>query len=396
VKPIVRNLSSARVAGLVAACASALVVLGSGLAAVAWPGAGREAAERITAVTGGDLSERSFQAFVARMDPAALAVARRQDPFVKDPAWGGVEGWDNLSLEGRGDLGFNPLDAEEARRLNDAIPALAAAVTAARPFVLQVGTTERQRAKRCLSLAIYYEAALEPRNGQEAVAQVILNRVRDPNFPNSVCGVVFQGAELTTSCQFSFTCDGSMARAPVAWAWKQAEDVAEKALNGYVSPTVGTATFYHADYVLPYWSPSLIKLEQIGRHIFYRWRGAAGEVRSFVQRYRGLEPVIDEARYRRPKVQPTLQLVKANSVTIEAEDGGSRVVTTLAPSLGGRRRPTKEDIDRINSQLGAFEQKMPAAVAKPAPAGVASMDVVEVGKPAPKASASAPAAPNGQ
>lgn len=281
VKPIVRNLSSARVAGLVAACASALVVLGSGLAAVAWPGAGREAAERIAAVTGGDLSERSFQAFVARMDPAALAVARRQDPFVKDPAWGGVEGWDNLSLEGRGDLGFNPLDAEEARRLNDAIPALAAAVTAARPFVLQVGTTERQRAKRCLSLAIYYEAALEPRDGQEAVAQVILNRVRDPNFPNSVCGVVFQGAELTTSCQFSFTCDGSMRRGVQQSAWRRARAIAGEALSGYVMGEVGNATHFHTTGVAPGWRSNMIRVAQVGTHLFYRFGGRNGDAGAF-------------------------------------------------------------------------------------------------------------------
>ena len=389
-----RKLSSARAAGFVAAASAAFVVLATGLTAFAWPGPAhdREVVQRIVSVTRGDLSDEALQAVASQLDPAARALARRHDPGLAPAMWGAVEGWSNLSISGRPNLGFNPLDPEEAQRINAAIPSLAAAITAAKPFAIDFRSPARKPAVRCLALAIYYEAALEPRAGQEAVAQVVLNRVRDPNFPNTVCGVVFQGADLSTGCQFSFTCLGDMARPPAAWAWKNAEDVAEKALNGYVAPQVGTATFYHADYVMPYWSPNLTKLNQIGRHIFYRWRGRAGEAGAFTQRYRGAEPFIDEARYRRPRVVPELQLVKANSVTITAEDGeGTRVITTL----GGRRKPTKDDIARINASLGAYEQAMPGAPPKapprPAPTGVTTMDVTEIGKPAPKAPVADPA-----
>src|SRR5690606_17840034 len=125
----------------------------------------------------------------------------------------------------------------------------------------------------------------------------------DPNYANSVCGVVFEGAERTTGCQFSFACDGSLSQAPVAWAWDKARVVAERALAGHVARRVGTATHYHADYVRPWWAPTLNKLTQVGAHIFYRWKGVAGESAAFRQTYSGHEPLIDEARFARPRVQ---------------------------------------------------------------------------------------------
>ncbi len=125
------------------------------------------------------------------------------------------------------------------------------------------------RAHLCLTEAIYYEAALEPEAGQEAVAHVILNRLRHPNFPKSVCGVVYQGSTRRTGCQFTFTCDGSLARKPAAALWSKAEAVAARALSGNMWPSVGDATHYHADYVSPYWRTSLNTVAQIGAHIFY-------------------------------------------------------------------------------------------------------------------------------
>src|SRR5690606_26226798 len=124
----------------------------------------------------------------------------------------------------------------------------------ARPFILESAAAEdRGRALSCLTAAIYYEAGAESANGQRAVAQVVLNRLRHPNFPKTVCGVVFEGAERATGCQFTFTCDGSLARAPSAAGWKRAEAVAEAALDGFVDEAVGHATHYHAVYVVPYW-----------------------------------------------------------------------------------------------------------------------------------------------
>ncbi len=130
---------------------------------------------------------------------------------------------------------------------------------------------EREEAVECLGEAIYYEAGFEPLEGQEAVAQVVLNRVRSPAYPGSVCGVVYQGSERRTGCQFSFTCDGSLKRRPPeAEQLEAARTVARRVIAGLVVPEVGSATHYHTDYVHPYWAPTLKKIGVVGRHIFYR------------------------------------------------------------------------------------------------------------------------------
>ncbi|WP_245638338.1 cell wall hydrolase [Croceicoccus bisphenolivorans] len=143
-------------------------------------------------------------------------------------------------------------------------------------------------AQQCLTQAIYYEAGFEPENGKRAVAQVVLNRVSHPAYPNSVCGVVYQGSDQRV-CQFSFTCDGSLARRPAAAAWASAARIAREALAGHVEPSVGTATHYHADYVVPRWAYSLGKVRQLGSHIFYRFNGSLGSSRAFSARYNGSE-----------------------------------------------------------------------------------------------------------
>jgi Cell Wall Hydrolase len=180
----------------------------------------------------------------------------------------------------------DPLAAQE---INARIPVSRAPVEAAAPFSLAGRPQDRARAEHCLTLAIYYEAAFEPDQGQRAVAQVVLNRVRHPEFPKTVCGVVFQGARLPI-CQFSFTCDGAMTRTPQPAAWTRAQRAARAALDGHVEASVGSATHYHADYVAPYWGPRLTKIRQIGAHIFYRWPGQAGRKVAFVGRHAGHEP----------------------------------------------------------------------------------------------------------
>lgn len=123
--------------------------------------------------------------------------------------------------------------------------------------------------------AIYYEAAREPVEGQEAVAQVVLNRLAHRAFPKSVCGVVYQGSQRRTGCQFTFTCDGSLARVPDPALWASAGEVARRALDGRISSRIGGALNYHADYVAPVWAGSLTRVAQIGAHIFYGRGGAA-------------------------------------------------------------------------------------------------------------------------
>ena len=183
--------------------------------------------------------------------------------------------------------------------VDDAAPPTAAALAFARsdfggapPFVAAMRSEEdTRRATDCLTQAVYYEARSEPVDGQRAVAQVVLNRVRDRAFPHSVCGVVFQGSERRTGCQFSFTCDGSMDRPIEPAAWDRARIVAQAALAGSVYAPVGSATYYHANYVLPWWASSLSRIGAVGSHIFYRWRGALERALAFRQDYSGSEPV---------------------------------------------------------------------------------------------------------
>jgi hypothetical protein len=160
------------------------------------------------------------------------------------------------------------------------------------------------RAVQCLTQAVYYEAGSEPRAGQEAVAQVVLNRVMHPAFPKSVCGVVFDGALRATGCQFTFTCDGSLSRKPLARKWSEARDVAVEALAGHVDGSVGASTHYHASWMVPYWRSSMVETARIGQHIFYQWPGARGSLSAMADAYTGIEPDIAPvatARSTRPR-----------------------------------------------------------------------------------------------
>ena len=161
----------------------------------------------------------------------------------------------------------------------------------ARALRIDNSGVDRSRALQCLTAAIYYEAASEPDGGQRAVAQVVLNRLAHPAYPKTVCGVVYQGSERPTGCQFSFTCDGSLARAPQRYFWQRAEEVARAALSGAVYAPAGLATHYHTIQINPYWAPSLHYLTTIGAHRFYAFNGAAGRSSSFRFAYFGGEPL---------------------------------------------------------------------------------------------------------
>lgn len=175
---------------------------------------------------------------------------------------------------------------DKAVAINAAMPIASGPNPAARPFAAPpVKSLAYARALECLAQAIYYEAALEPLDGQRAVAQVILNRVRHPAYPASVCAVVYQGHERATGCQFSFTCDGALARTPMRQYWLTAREVAHAALQGYAFAPAGNATHYHANYVVPYWASTLTKNLVVGNHIFYRWNGGWGRPAAFTQRY---------------------------------------------------------------------------------------------------------------
>jgi spore germination cell wall hydrolase CwlJ-like protein len=186
---------------------------------------------------------------------------------------------------------FEPITAQQAEAINAETPFSALPNPAAKPFELPTAnSTDRPLALTCLTMAIYYEAASQSDQGQAAVAQVVLNRLRNPLFPKTICGVVFQGSTLPTGCQFTFTCDGSLKRRPSETGWDRARRIAQRALDGYVEKSVGEATHYHTVWVVPYWQSSVIKVAQIGAHIFYRWDGALGTPAAFRGQYAGVEP----------------------------------------------------------------------------------------------------------
>lgn len=188
---------------------------------------------------------------------------------------------------------FRPLTVEQAIEANSKVPFAQRRDDAAREFILKADGVDRGRAVECLAQAIYYEAASEGEEGQRAVAQVVLNRLRHPGYPSSICGVVYQGSErVMMGCQFTFTCDGSLLRRPNLAMFASARRIAIEALAGRVFEPVGHATNYHADYVLPYWAASLDKQVQVGRHIFYRLKGNLGSSSAFGQRYAGREPTV--------------------------------------------------------------------------------------------------------
>ncbi len=184
------------------------------------------------------------------------------------------------------------LPPSSAQAVNAGVPFSLDPNPPAKPFVLTGSAEDKANALTCMTQAIYYEAGFEPGTGQQAVAQVVLNRMRHPIFPHSVCGVVYQGAAQKTGCQFSFTCDGSLAKKPNQAAWDRARYVAEQALNGYVMKQVGGATHYHTQWIVPWWQPTVAKVAQVGAHIFYRWPGTLGLPGAFNARYASNERMV--------------------------------------------------------------------------------------------------------
>ena len=125
----------------------------------------------------------------------------------------------------------------------------------------------------CLATAVYFEARGESYRGQVAVAQVVLNRVKDRRYPNTICGVVFQNQSRRNSCQFSFACDGIPEVINDSKSWAQAEDIAQRFTSGELYLTeVADATHYHATYVSPAWAPRMTKVTQVGLHVFYKFK----------------------------------------------------------------------------------------------------------------------------
>jgi spore germination cell wall hydrolase CwlJ-like protein len=267
---------------------------------------------------------------------------------------------------------------EQAKLINAGLPFASGPVHSARPFEASGSDLDQRRALLCLTQAVYYEAGFEPVEGRRAVAQVILNRLRHPAFPKSVCGVVYQGSGSGV-CQFTFVCDGALYRAPALGAWRQAEQIARAALDGFVDRSVGESTHYHADYVAPRWAPLLAKVAKIGQHIFYRWPGTWGQPAAFTGRYIG-EP--RDPLSLRPPIPTNQPSETDNGVTIAGPITDGTVLQRAPNDVGGLldtskgwtlNIPAPNETGNGAARLIAAQEHKPApTAAQAAPAGDAA------------------------
>jgi spore germination cell wall hydrolase CwlJ-like protein len=241
------------------------------------------------------------------------------------------------------------LAPEDAKAFNASIPFVNGPNPAARAFRFAGSTDDLARATDCLAAAVYYEAG-DDSVGERAVAQVVLNRLRHPAFPKTVCGVVFQGSERSTGCQFTFTCDGALARTPSDAAWRRARQIATAALTGSVYRPVGYATHYHTDWVVPYWQSSLDKLAEVHTHLFFRWTGWWGTPPAFNRHPSGIEPAIAKLASLSPEHRNGVALGEADAAIIEA-----------TPYTGGTPLP-------LASEPGTFLTNLPTTRAGEFPA----------------------------
>lgn len=312
-----------------------------------------------------------LRAELAQMDPTVFRFAASFNPglmaFDVDDA-------DHLAGYENGGTAYG-LTPQAAALLNASIPISHEPNPAAARFMLAgAAGGDRARALDCLTAAVYYEAATEPLEGQQAVAQVVINRVRNLAYPKTVCGVVFQGYERTTGCQFSFTCDGSLGRAPNPALWEKAKHVAEAALSGAVASRVGLATHYHTFWVAPYWAPSLTKVAQIGAHIFYRWPGALGTPAAFSDHYVGGEwdptervgPSIDIDTNAIQMVSYQKDIAAGPSLAPAAAEAGGQDAAASISETGAAAPELKLKAPPMIASLEPVRPPRPARLAMPA------------------------------
>ena len=241
---------------------------------------------------------------------------------------------------------LRPLTRLAAIAINSKIPFSTEPLYIPTSFTAPAEPSVRARAVQCLAQAIYYEASGEQLPGQQAVAQVVLNRVRNAAFPSTVCGVVYEGSNLATGCQFSFTCDGSLQHSRSEREWDRSLEVADAALSGFVYAPVGLSTHYHSDQVVPYWATSLAKTVQIGGHIFYKWPNNAGSPASFHQVYLGRErdpAVLETAALISHRLWPARENMPASPVLNLSHETALDLEALLQPISGytSRTRPAE-------------------------------------------------------
>lgn len=267
-------------------------------------------------------------------------VSARRSPIHNVPTHKDSGADATMNLPSLPEMTLRPISPEQATLINEAALRVAAPGPAAKPLRLK-DEMDRAKAIECLTTAIYYEAGSESEDGQRAVAQVVLNRVRHPAFPHSICAIIYQGADRATGCQFTFTCDGSLQRVPSVAGWKRAARVAAAALDGAVYAGVGNATHYHTRWVVPYWAQSMTTSAIVGAHVFYRWPGWWGTPAAFRESYLGHEPsLLVEGR---GKMELSLTRATEDSGALNSSSLGKRL--NKAPLLPAPpQRPLLADL----------------------------------------------------
>ncbi|MEI9904771.1 MAG: cell wall hydrolase [Asticcacaulis sp.] len=156
--------------------------------------------------------------------------------------------------------------------------------------------------------------------------------------PRRSAAWVYQGAYLRTSCQFSFTCNGAMARPVEAWAWRRAKQVADAALGGYVMAAVGSATHFHTTSVAPDWGGNMVEVATIGQHIFYQFRGRGAHIGNG-------DSVMPSTKCRRCSTRSTPRRPDGGSLTPDVTQASltdapapAMQPTTIAPTGEARTR----------------------------------------------------------
>ena len=274
----------------------------------------RTQAERISDAGMDGYSQEAMALAVGGLDASALAIANRHDPYAVDGA----------ALRDR------QSELLTARLQSASKPAPAT------PFRL-AGARDQSRDLECLTQAVYYEARGEGRDGMKAVAQVVLNRARHPAFPKTVCGVVFQGSNRSTGCQFSFTCNGAMRARVNQAAWNRARDVASAALAGEVYGRVGTATHFHTTAVAPGWRNRLVQVNQVGSHVFYRFGGRSGSSANMareVQASAAVPELIQASNTPEPATGPRPYAAET-AAPVEAKPVAVTVATQVSNTAAG-------------------------------------------------------------
>jgi spore germination cell wall hydrolase CwlJ-like protein len=281
-------------------------------------------AARIAQAAGGGFSETMLQREMDRMDPAALQLARAHDDLAADGGRDSAQAWP-AGFDERLAAGRHASALDSARQLD------------------------------CLTQAVYFEARGETPRGQAAVAQVVMNRVKNPSFPKTVCGVVFQGA-ASRGCQFSFACDGSMRRGRETGAWDRARHIAERTLSGVRLADIGAATHFHTLSVQPAWGPQMLRVAQVGLHVFYRFNPHAPVARPMDE---------DRAVFVSLPIGPVTNVRLANAVLQKAADATVAATGLAVPASAEVKAPAAKPAE---TTAASAQVPAPDSAARPADA----------------------------